>query len=100
MATPFAGGHLAECSRRARPPGPTTCRNGSGFEPENFGGGGKLATVIGKVMSSDADISTLYREFTQALTDVLAEHAVGPASRESSTLPLKSTPNTASMDIF
>ena len=32
-------------------------------------------------MSSGADISTLYREFTQALTDVLAEHAVGPASR-------------------
>ena len=32
-------------------------------------------------MSSDADISMLYREFTQALTDVLAEHAVGPASR-------------------
>jgi hypothetical protein len=32
-------------------------------------------------MSSSADISTLYREFTQALTDVLAEHAVGPASR-------------------
>jgi len=31
-------------------------------------------------MSSGADISTLYREFTQALTDVLAEHAVGPAS--------------------
>jgi hypothetical protein len=32
-------------------------------------------------MSSSADISTLYREFTQALTDALAEHAVGPASR-------------------
>jgi hypothetical protein len=32
-------------------------------------------------MSSGADISTLYREFTQALTDVLAEHAAGPASR-------------------
>ena len=32
-------------------------------------------------MSSGADISTLYREFTEALTDVLAEHAVGPASR-------------------
>ena len=32
-------------------------------------------------MSSSADISTLYREFTEALTDVLAEHAVGPASR-------------------
>jgi hypothetical protein len=32
-------------------------------------------------MSSGADISTLYHEFTQALTDVLAEHAVGPATR-------------------
>jgi hypothetical protein len=32
-------------------------------------------------MSSGADISMLYREFTQALTDVFAEHAVGPASR-------------------
>ena len=32
-------------------------------------------------MSGGADISTLYREFTQALTDVLAEHAAGPASR-------------------
>lgn len=36
---------------------------------------------LGKVMSSGADISTLYQEFTEALTDVLAEHAVGPASR-------------------
>jgi hypothetical protein len=32
-------------------------------------------------MNSSADISTLYREFTQALIDVLAEQAVGPASR-------------------
>ena len=32
-------------------------------------------------MSSSADISMLYREFTQALSDVLAEHAAGPASR-------------------
>jgi hypothetical protein len=32
-------------------------------------------------MSSGPDIPTLYREFTQVLTDVLAEHAVGPASR-------------------
>jgi hypothetical protein len=32
-------------------------------------------------MSSSGDISTLYREFTQALTDILAEHAAGPASR-------------------
>ena len=27
------------------------------------------------------DISTLYREFTDALTEVLAENAVGPARR-------------------
>jgi hypothetical protein len=41
----------------------------------------RLIRSLPKVMSSGADISTLYREFTQALTDVLAEHAVGPASR-------------------
>ena len=32
-------------------------------------------------MTEGADISTLYREFTQALMDVLAEQAIGPASR-------------------
>jgi hypothetical protein len=32
-------------------------------------------------MSSGSDISTLYREFTDALTEVLAENAVGPARR-------------------
>ena len=32
-------------------------------------------------MSKGADISALYREFTQALVDVLAEQAAGPASR-------------------
>ena len=32
-------------------------------------------------MSSSPDISTLYREFTDALTEVLAENAVGPARR-------------------
>jgi hypothetical protein len=32
-------------------------------------------------MNSSADISTLYREFTEALTEVLAENAVGPARR-------------------
>ena len=35
---------------------------------------------LGKVMSS-THISTLYREFADALTDVLAENAVGLASR-------------------
>jgi hypothetical protein len=29
-------------------------------------------------MSSSTDISTLYREFTDALTEVLAENAGGP----------------------
>ena len=32
-------------------------------------------------MTDRLDISALYREFTQALTDVLAEQAIGPASR-------------------
>jgi hypothetical protein len=32
-------------------------------------------------MSSSTDISTLYREFTDALTEVLAENAVGPTRR-------------------
>ena len=32
-------------------------------------------------MSPDSDISTLYREFTDALTEILAENAVGPARR-------------------
>jgi hypothetical protein len=32
-------------------------------------------------MSTGTDISTLYREFTNALTEVLAENAVGLARR-------------------
>ena len=32
-------------------------------------------------MSSSTDISTLYRQFTEALTEVFAENAVGPARR-------------------
>jgi hypothetical protein len=32
-------------------------------------------------MSSGTDITALYREFTDALTEVLAENAVGPARR-------------------
>ena len=32
-------------------------------------------------MSTSTDISALYREFTDALTEVLAENAVGPARR-------------------
>jgi hypothetical protein len=37
--------------------------------------------VGGRPLSSGADISALYREFTNALTEVLAENAVGPARR-------------------
>ena len=36
---------------------------------------------LGKVMSSATHISALYRAFADALTDVLAENAVGLASR-------------------
>ena len=32
-------------------------------------------------MSGDTDISALYHEFTDALTEVLAENTVGPARR-------------------
>jgi hypothetical protein len=32
-------------------------------------------------MTSGADISVLYQEFTEALTEVLAENSVGPARR-------------------
>jgi hypothetical protein len=32
-------------------------------------------------MSESSDISTRYREFANALTEVLAENAVGPARR-------------------
>jgi hypothetical protein len=33
------------------------------------------------IMSSGSDISALYREFTDALTEVLAENAIGPVHR-------------------
>ena len=32
-------------------------------------------------MNTDTDISALYHEFTDALTEVLAENTVGPARR-------------------
>ncbi len=32
-------------------------------------------------MNTSTDIAALYREFTDALTEVLAENAVGPARR-------------------
>jgi len=32
-------------------------------------------------MAGSSDISALYREFTDALTEVLAENSVGPAHR-------------------
>ena len=43
--------------------------------------GKTLLVVSCKVMSSSTHISTLYREFADALRDVLAENAVGLASR-------------------
>jgi len=42
-------------------------------------GGRRL--VLEVVMTSGTDISAVYREFTDALTEVLAENAVGPARR-------------------
>jgi hypothetical protein len=41
----------------------------------------RMRLVLEVVMTSDTDISALYREFTDALTEVLAENAVGPARR-------------------
>jgi hypothetical protein len=41
-------------------------------------------------MSSGTDISALYREFTDALTEVLAENAVDPRTAR---LPCKSARN-------
>jgi hypothetical protein len=32
-------------------------------------------------MNADTSVETLYREFTDALTEVLAENAIGPARR-------------------
>jgi hypothetical protein len=40
-----------------------------------------VTSVGGQMMSSGTDISALYNEFTAALTEVLAENAVGPARR-------------------
>ena len=48
-------------------------------------------------------ISVLYSEFTAALTEVLAEHAVGPARRgrlPEHAQPSRSTPNTMNMNTF
>ena len=51
-------------------------------------------------MSAGTDISTLYNEFTNALTEVPAENAVGPAASPGRVLPSRSTLITASMRIF
>ena len=54
-------------------------------------------------MSTGTDISTLYREFTDALTEVLAENAVGLARRgrlARARAAVQSTPTTASMNTF
>jgi hypothetical protein len=53
-----------------------------------------------RVMSRDTDIFALYREFTDALTEVLAENAVGPADSQGHAPPSRSTPITASMNTF
>jgi hypothetical protein len=53
-------------------------------------------------MSTETDISALYREFTDALTEVLAENAVGLARRglRGRALPSRSTLDIANMHIF
>ena len=54
-------------------------------------------------MTSDTDISALYHEFTDALTEVLAENTTGPARRgefQGLALPSRSTPTIKSMNIF
>ena len=53
-------------------------------------------------MSSSTDIAAVYHEFTEALTEVLAENAVGVARRgriARRTPPSRSIPTTASLDI-
>ena len=54
-------------------------------------------------MDSGTDISVLYREFTDALTEVLAENAVGRRAVVGSrghAPPSKGTLSTANMNIF
>jgi hypothetical protein len=54
-------------------------------------------------MTADAYISALYREFTDAMTEVLAENAVGLARRgrlARAGRPLKSTLTSPRQDIF
>ena len=50
-------------------------------------------------MSSSTDIAAVYHEFTEALTEVLAENAVGVAGSHGRTPPSRSIPTTASLDI-
>jgi hypothetical protein len=40
-----------------------------------------VISLMGAAMGSSPDISALYQEFTDALTEVLAENSVGPARR-------------------
>jgi hypothetical protein len=54
-------------------------------------------------MISGADISTLYHEFTNALTEVLAENSVGPARRgrlARARAAVKKHPNYSEHDYF
>ena len=43
-------------------------------------------------MSTGTDISALYHEFTDALTEILAENAVGPARRGRARAAVKTHP--------
>jgi hypothetical protein len=45
------------------------------YSPHSFGHSGAW------IMSSASDISTLYKEFSEALAEILAENVVGPARR-------------------
>jgi len=54
-------------------------------------------------MTTAADISTLYREFTDALTEVLAENALGRhgvADSQGHALPSRSIQATANTNIL
>ena len=54
-------------------------------------------------MSSDTDISALYHEFADALTEVLAENTAGPARRgrlARARAAVKKHPTITSMNIF
>ena len=51
-------------------------------------------------MSAGSDITVLYREFADALTEVLAENAVGPVDLRGHGPPSNTTPTIARWGIF